>query len=41
MDLLINMGTWYSLLHEVNLLSILVRISMALLMGAFLARNAG
>ena len=33
--------TWHSLLHEVNLLSILVRILMALLMGGILGAERG
>lgn len=41
MDLFINLGTWYSLLHEVNFLSILIRISMALLMGGVLGAERG
>lgn len=41
MNMFTNMGTWYSLLHEVNLLSILIRISMALLMGGVLGAKRG
>lgn len=41
LDMFTNMGTWYSLLHEVNLLSILIRISMALLMGGVLGAERG
>ena len=36
-----NIGTWYSLLHEVNLFSIMIRISMALLMGGILGAERG
>ena len=36
-----NIGTWYSLLHEVNLFSIMIRLSMALLMGGVLGAERG
>ena len=36
-----NIGTWYSLLHEVNLFSIMIRISMALFMGGVLGAERG
>lgn len=36
-----NIEAWHSLLHEVNLLSILVRILMALLMGGILGAERG
>lgn len=41
MNMFENIGTWYSLLHEVNPLSIMIRISMALLMGGILGAERG
>lgn len=41
MNMFTDMGTWYSALHEVNLLSIVIRISMALLMGGILGAERG
>lgn len=41
MNMFTMMGTWYSSLHEVNLLSIVIRISMALLMGGILGAERG
>jgi putative Mg2+ transporter-C (MgtC) family protein len=39
--MLINIETWYSLLHEVNPFSIIIRIGMALLMGGILGAERG
>lgn len=41
MNMFTDMGTWCSSLHEVNLLSIVTRISMALLMGGILGAERG
>ena len=41
MDLPVNMEAWYSLLHEVNLFSTVIRITLALLMGGVLGAERG
>lgn len=41
MNMFTDMGTWCSALREVNLLSIVLRISMALLMGGILGAERG
>lgn len=41
MNMFTGMGSWCSALHEVNLLSIVLRIGMALVMGGILGAERG